>query len=205
MHKWGPYNNVVDKKVSQCVGSPLLLFSPVLKAESVMNATIGSGGLSDHQESWSPTSRENNKDIIPFDKYMGFVTEPTMYCNLPAQLPLDMNDPQSYLRAVDLISASGLPNYRAVRIPLPSAFDLEYLEQQMVDYHDKVVLDYITLGFPLGIARRSHIVSNATENHASAKAYSDEVSSFISDELALMRYWALLNGNHTLCLPGHHL
>ena len=54
----------------------------------------------------------------------------------------------------------------------------------MVDYHDKVVLDYIKFGFPLGIARRSHIVSNSTENHASAKTYSDEVSSFISDELA---------------------
>ena len=73
MHKWGPYNNVVDKKVSQFVGSPLLLFSPVLKGESVMNATTGSGGLCDHQESWSPTSCENNKDIIPFDKYMGFI------------------------------------------------------------------------------------------------------------------------------------
>ena len=149
-----------------------------------MNATIKSGGMSDHQESWSPTSRENNKGIISFDKYMGFVTEPTMYCNLSAQLPLNMNDPQYYLRVVDLTSASGLPNYKAVRIPLPSAFDLEYLEQQMIDYHDKVVLNYIKFGFPLGIARRFHIVSDATENHASAKAYSDEVSSFISDEMA---------------------
>ena len=97
MHKWGPYNNVVDKKVSQFVGSPLLLFSPVRKGESVINATTGRGGLCDHQESWLPTNCENNKDIIPFDKYMGFVTEPTMYCNLPAQLPLDMNDSESYL------------------------------------------------------------------------------------------------------------
>ena len=54
----------------------------------------------------------------------------------------------------------------------------------MVDYHDKVLLDYIKFGFPLGIAHRSHIISNATENHASAKAYPDEVSSFIQDELA---------------------
>ena len=54
----------------------------------------------------------------------------------------------------------------------------------MVDYHDKVVLDYIRFGLPLGIARRSHIVSNDTENHVSAKAYSDKVSSFIRDERA---------------------
>ena len=54
MHKWGPYNNVVDKKVSQFVGSPLLLFSPVRKGESVINATTGRGGLCDNQDSCSP-------------------------------------------------------------------------------------------------------------------------------------------------------
>ena len=54
----------------------------------------------------------------------------------------------------------------------------------MVDYHDKVVLDYIKFGFPLGIAKWSQIISNASENHASAKAYPDEVFAFIRDELA---------------------
>ena len=97
MHRWGPYNNVVGKKVSQFIGSPLLLFSPVQKGESVINATTVSGCPPDHQESWSPTSFENNKNNTLFDKYLGFVTEPIVYCNLPAQLPLDMNDPESYL------------------------------------------------------------------------------------------------------------
>ena len=54
----------------------------------------------------------------------------------------------------------------------------------MVDNHDKVVLDYIKLGFPLVIAQRSCIISNASENHASAKGYPDKVYSFIRDELA---------------------
>ena len=55
----------------------------------------------------------------------------------------------------------------------------------MVDYHDKVVLDYIKFGFPLGIEHRSQIISNASDKHSSAKAYSDEVSSFICDEALL--------------------
>ena len=143
MHRWGPYNNVVDKKVSQFIGSPLLLFSSVQKGESVVNATTVSGCPPDHQESWSPTSCENNKNNTLFDKYLDFVTE-----------------------------------------PLPSAFDCEYLEKQMVDYHDKVVLDYIKFGFPLGNTQWSQIISNTSENHASAKAYNDEVSAFIQDELA---------------------
>ena len=123
MHKWGPYNNVVDKSVVQFIGLPLLLFSAVQKGESVIHATTVSGFPLDHQESWSPTSCENNKDYIVFDKYLGFVTEPTMYYNLPVQLPLDINNHESYLQAVDLISASGHPNYKAVTIPLRSAFD----------------------------------------------------------------------------------
>ena len=184
MHRWGPYNNVVDKRVTQFIGAPLMFFSTVQKGESVVNAPTLSGCLADQKESWSPISCENNKECVMFDKYLGFVTEPTVCCNLPVQTPLDMNDASSYLQAVDLILESGLPNYKAVRIPLPSTFDCEYLEQQMVDYHDKVVLDYIKFGFPLGIENRCHITSNASDNHSSAKAYSDEVSSFIRDELA---------------------
>ena len=184
MHRWGPYNNVVDKKVTQFIGAPLMYVSTVQKGESVGNASTLSGCRADHQESWSPSSCDNNKECIMFDKYLGFVTEPTVSCNLPAQPPLDINNASSYLRAVDLILESGLPNYKAVRIPLPSTFDCEYLEQQIGDYHDKVVLDYIKFGFPLGIEHRGHIISNASDNHSSAKAYSNEVSSFIQDELA---------------------
>ena len=102
---------------------------------------------------------------------------------------LDMDDPQAYLHVVDLILASCPPNYKAVRIPLPSTYDWEYLEEQIIDYYDNKILDYIKFGFPLGISQRSNIISNANDNHASAKAYLDEVSSFIKEELS---YNALL-------------
>ena len=180
----GPYNNMIDRKITHFIGSPLISFNPVHKGESSVDATTVSGCPPDHQESWSLVSYEDNKSIISFDRYLGFVTEPTVCCNLPVQTPIDSNDPVAYLRAVDLISESGFPNYKLARIPLTSSFDCEYLEPQMVDYHDKVVLDYIKFGFPLGIEHRSSIVSNASDNHSSARAYSDEVSSFVRDELA---------------------
>ena len=173
---------MIDRKITQFIGSPLISFSPVHKGESNINATTVSGRLPGHQESWSPVSYEDNKSIISFDRHLGFVTEPTVCCDWPVQTPIDINDPVAYLQA--LISESGCPNYKLVRIPLTSSFDCKYLERQMVDYHDKVVLDYIKVGFPLGIERRSQIVSNATDNHSSARAYPDEVSSFIRDELA---------------------
>ena len=183
MNTWEPYNNVLDKKVRQFVGCPLILVSPVQKGEPPLNVYTVSSSHVGHQDSWSPTSRDTNKGNTLFDKNLGFVTDASQLCNLPSQTPLDMKDPQAYFRAVDLVLQSGLPNYKAVRIPLPSAFDWQYLEQQITDYHDKAILDYIEFGFPLSFTRRSDISSNATDNHASARAYPDKVSSFIQDEL----------------------
>ena len=204
MHRWGPYNNVVDKKVTQFIGAPLMFFSTVQKGESVGNASTLSGCRADHQESWSPSSCENNKECIMFDRYLGFVTEPTVCCNLPAQPPLDINNASSYLRAVDLILESGLPNYKAVRIPLPSTFDCEYLEQQMGDYHDKVVLDYIKFSFPLGIEHRSHIISNAiVMTNLQLRCIRTRFPLLYRMSWHLMHYWAHLTKSHIQHLPGH--
>ena len=138
--------------------------------------------MAGHQESWSPECNENNIKAL-FDENLGFVTENTDLSNLPCDSPVNMNDPIEYLRVVDLILASGLPNYKSVRIPLPSGFNWDYIEQQIQDYHDKIILDYIKFGFPLSIHPDCPIRSNATDNHSSAKAYRDEVMQFIQEEL----------------------
>ena len=102
--------------------------------------------MAGHQESRSPECNENNIKTL-FDENLGFVTENTDLSNLPCDSPVNMNDPIEYLRVVDLILASGLPNYKSVRIPLPSGFNWDYIEQQIQDYHDKIILDYIKFGF----------------------------------------------------------
>ena len=113
-----------------------------------------------------------------------FVTEKhRLGLTYPCDSPVNMNDPIEYLRVVDLILASGLPNYKSVRIPLPSGFNWDYIEQQIQDYHDKIILDYIKFGFPLSINRDCSIRSNATDNHSSAKAYRDEVTQFIQGRI----------------------
>ena len=69
-------------------------------------------------------------------------------------------------------------------MPLPSGFNWEYTKQQIQDYHDKVILDYIKFGFPLSITPDRLIKSNAEDNHSSAKAYPKEVTQFIQEELS---------------------
>ena len=136
----------------------------------------------DHQESWSPMCNENKNDV-QFDKNIGFVTNKTTLSNLTCNSPVDMNDPLAYLRAVDLVLSSGVPNYKYARIPLASGFNWEYIEHHIQDYHDKIILDYIKFGFPLSIMTDHIIKSGAKYNHSSATAYSGEVSQFISEEL----------------------
>ena len=103
---------------------------------------------------------------------------------MPCNSPLDMDDPIAYLRAIDVVLASGSPNYKVARIPLPSAFNWDYIQQHIQEYHDKVVFDYIKLGFPLSVLAGTPIKSNTQDNHASAKAYPDKVSQFIQEELS---------------------
>ena len=55
---------------------------------------------------------------------MGFVVEHSDLSYLPCNLPLNMDDPIAYLRAVDVVLASGSPNCKVARILLPSALGL---------------------------------------------------------------------------------
>ena len=188
MHLFGPYNNVYDRKISQFIGVPFVKLNHKQKGESVNTDSLVTDPMLDHQESWSPMCTEN-KNAIQFDKHIGFVTNETTLSNLPCGFPVDMNDSAAYLRAVDLVVASGVPNYKCARIPLTSGFNWDYIEHHIQDYHDKIILDYIKFGFPLSIMADQVIESGAEDNHSSAKAYSDEVSQFISEEL---EYEALL-------------
>ena len=182
MHLFGPYNNVYDRKISQFIGVPFVKLNHKHKGESFNTDSLVTDPMLDHQESWSPMCTEN-KNAVQFDKHIGFVTNKTILSNLPCSLPVDMNDPSAYLRAVDLVVASGVPNYKCARIPLTSGFNWEYIEHHIQDYHDKIILDYIKYGFPLSIMADQVIESGAKDNHSSAKAYSGEVSQFISEEL----------------------
>ena len=183
MHLYGPYSNVFDRNVVQYIGLPLLNLKHILCGEpNVSTRKSHNVVVSGHQESWSPECSEN-KVVNLFDKNVGFVIDKSQLVDLPCNTPLDMDDPTAYLKVVDRVLASKLPNYRKVRIPLPSGFNWDYIEQHIQDYHDKIILDYIKFGFPLNIDNNCPIKSNAQDNHASAKAYAGAVSQFIQEEL----------------------
>ena len=140
-----------------------------------------------HQESWSPSVNTVNKDS--FDSNIGFITESTSCLSLPVKAPVNMADPQEYLELASAVEASGVPNYKGLCVPLPSSFNLKYIEKEIQDYNDQILLDYLRFGFPLGINKNKDIKNNATENHTSANQFPQAIEEYISAEI---NYGALL-------------
>ena len=135
-----------------------------------------------HQESRSPINDlHKNKDYI-FNRNVGFVSENTLPVPLPCAPPIDMSDHNQYLAVVEAVLQSGVPNYRGARVPLSSTFNLQYLKEMIVDYHDKKLIDHLTFGFPLGLAGGARIKSNAKDNHASALNFPEAVEEYIVAE-----------------------
>ena len=64
-----------------------------------------------------------------------------------------------------------------------SSSDWSFLKENIKDYHDKALADYIIYGFPLGLNPDHEIVSNATKNHSSARDYLQAVTEYIQREL----------------------
>ena len=93
-----------------------------------------------------------------------------------------MSDHKQYLALVEAVLQSGVPNYRGVRVPLNSTFNLQYLKEMTVDYHDKILIDYLTFGFPLGLAEGACIRSSSKDNHASALNFPEAVEQYIVAE-----------------------
>ena len=128
-----------------------------------------------------------NKDS--FDSNIGFITESTSCLALPVKAPVNIADPREYLDLASAVEASGVPNYKGMRVPLPSSFNLKYIEKEIQDYNDQILLDYLRFGFPLGINKDRDIKNNATENHTSAKQFSQAIDEYIGAEI---NYGALL-------------
>ena len=141
-------------------------------------------GREPHQESWPSNVVESvNKENLNFNRNVGFVCAKTKCIVAPKKQPIDIEDMSAYLKVASEVIASGVPNYKAVRVPLNSTFNLQYIEENIGDYHDKLLLDYLTFGFPLGINHSTTIKNNANDNHASARAFPTEVNQYVQSEL----------------------
>ena len=178
MHQYGPYNNLLDSKVTDFIG--VLLLSLTHTGTTCCNE-IKRHNQGSYQENRSPSVIEHK---VKFQRNIGFVIHNTRLSYSPASPSVDATNKSAYLDLVQRVVRSGVPNYVGVRVPLPSVFNFDYLYRHIQAYHDKALTDYLQFGFPLDLDHNLPIRNNANDNHQSATEWSGQVQEFINAVLA---------------------
>ena len=80
------------------------------------------------------------------------------------------------------VKATGLPNYKSAKIPLPTSFNFPFLEKQLKDYHDKDVIQFLKFGFPVDCTPVDPD-PGMPANHKGAIEFKREVESALHQEV----------------------
>ena len=82
------------------------------------------------------------------------------------------------------VRASGVPNYRGARIPLKSNLNIDVWRDNLADFHDKDLPEFLKYGFPVSFIRGSTLRSN-DRNHASALKFPADIRAYLAKESEL--------------------
>ena len=94
-----------------------------------------------------------------------------------------VNDNNMKLKVIfDIVASTGQANYRAARIPLPSALNIPQWRSVLNGYHDYHIIEFLEYGWPIGIDRDAILQSHFT-NHPSAIAHPHDVEHYVATEL----------------------
>lgn len=94
------------------------------------------------------------------------------------------DDVSRQIQVHELIKMSGLPNFQGCKIPLDTKWNCEFLAQELADYSDKQIVEFIRYGWPIGITSTNFNTRNAPRNHKSAKDFPEQMSAYIAREHA---------------------
>ena len=122
----------------------------------------------------------------------------------PDKEPVCIDSIEKLIPIANSIRASGLPNYRAVRIPIKSGLNVEAWERHLKDYEDKRVVQYIKFGFPLSLNNPHELNNTDITNHYSACQHPQQVQQYIDKEIKLGALLGPVNAidhEHFHCSP----
>ena len=89
----------------------------------------------------------------------------------------------------ETVHASGLPNFKGCRIPVPSSkkFNLKLWRRELNSYEDKVVCDFLEFGFPLDFDETAQLDYNIRRNHKGARDFPEFIEKFLQRECKSLR------------------
>ena len=86
------------------------------------------------------------------------------------------------IRTHNTVVATGVLNFMEARVPLPSKFNFKFLEEELYDYEDKLVIDLLKYGFPLA---HNGNTGNTEQpgNHKGAREFPEEIRRILKKEV----------------------
>ena len=85
------------------------------------------------------------------------------------------------------VNASGVPNFQLCRIPVNSNLKMSVWHERLVQYHDKVVCQYLEYGFPLDFNRNRELSEGDGRNHKGAREFPEFINSYLKRECDALR------------------
>ena len=140
------------------------------------------------------------------DKKFGYLTQAATDFSFigPDRETVDISSIDTLLKVADCILSTGVPNYRAARIPIKSGLNVEAWEKHLQDYSDKRVIQYIKFGYPLSLINPHELCNKEVSNHYSACQFPCQVQEYIDKEKqlgALLGPIQDINHNQFHCSP----
>ena len=86
-------------------------------------------------------------------------------------------------RIFDTVTESELFNFAGARLRIPSQLNIEAWRRELVGYGDGRIVDFLAYGWPINFARGAPLQSTPG-NHATARAYGEDVDHYVATELA---------------------
>ncbi len=89
---------------------------------------------------------------------------------------------EEMVRIHEKVKQSKMPNFQGIRIPVLSNINVEFLDNDSKNYHDKAIVDLMRFRAPISfIGEKSGV--NICINHIGSRLYPKEIDSYVTKEL----------------------
>ena len=105
-------------------------------------------------------------------------------CDIPEdKLQADpLSGQSSPLQTIFSVRASGKPNYLGARVPVPTHWDLNLLENLLANYEDKMIVDFLKYSWPMSRSFLPLTSRSAKINHKGALDFPDAINHYLATE-----------------------
>ena len=79
---------------------------------------------------------------------------------------------------------SGLPNYQGCKIPVKTRINVEFFRENLSDYKDKVICEYLEFGAPIDFQGCLNVSEIDIKNHKGASEFSSDIYKYLRKEVS---------------------